>query len=37
MDYEKQFLNQFLITQLSQRGLIPTYSFPTHSLSLEVV
>ena len=33
----KRFLSQFLVTQLSQRGLIPTYSFPTHSLSLEVV
>jgi len=30
------FLGQFLVTQLSRSGLIPTYSFPVHSLSLEV-
>jgi hypothetical protein len=30
------FMGQFLVTQLSSRGLIPTYSFPVHSLNLEV-
>lgn len=33
----EEFMGQFLVTQLSQRGLIPTYSFPVHSLSLDVV
>lgn len=32
-----RFMKQFLVNQLSQRGLIPTYSFPTHSLTLEVI
>lgn len=31
------FLQQFLVDQLSQRGLIPTYSFPVHTLTLDVV
>ncbi|AXW64658.1 hypothetical protein CJO94_24125 (plasmid) [Ralstonia solanacearum] len=31
------FMGQFLVEQLSRRGLIPTYSFPVHSLSLEVL
>jgi hypothetical protein len=31
------FMNQFLVDQLSRRGLIPTYSFPVHSLTLEVI
>lgn len=31
------FMNQFLVNQLSRRGLIPTYSFPVHSLNLEVL
>ena len=30
-------MGQFLVTQLSHRGLIPTYSFPVHSLTLEVI
>jgi hypothetical protein len=30
------FMGQFLVNQLSSRGLIPTYSFPVHSLNLEV-
>jgi hypothetical protein len=30
------YMGQFLVNQLSGRGLIPTYSFPVHSLSLEV-
>lgn len=33
----QQYMEQFLVGQLSKRGLIPTYSFPTHSLTLEVV
>lgn len=33
----KEFMGQFLVNQLSRRGLIPTYSFPVHSLSLEVI
>ena len=33
----QQFMDQFLVEQLSKRGLIPTYSFPTHSLTLEAV
>ena len=31
------FLRQFLVTELSRRAVIPTYSFPVHSMSLEVV
>lgn len=31
------FMGQFLVNQLSNRGLIPTYSFPVHSISLEVM
>ncbi len=31
------FMGQFLVDNLSKRGLIPTYSFPVHSLSLEVI
>jgi hypothetical protein len=30
------YMDQFLVSQFSNRGLIPTYSFPVHSLSLEV-
>lgn len=33
----KDFMGQFLVNQLSRRGLIPTYSFPVHSLSLDVI
>lgn len=33
----QQFMEQFLVDQLSKKGLIPTYSFPTSSLTLEVV
>ena len=33
---QKRFIRQFLVNQLSQRSLIPTYSFPVHSLTLEV-
>lgn len=31
------YMGQFLVNQLSRRGLIPTYSFPVHSLNLEVL
>ena len=31
------YLKQFLVDLLSRRGLIPSYSFPVHSLSLEVI
>jgi DEAD/DEAH box helicase/Helicase conserved C-terminal domain/Domain of unknown function (DUF1998) len=31
------YMKQFLVHMLSRRGLIPTYSFPVHSLSLEVI
>src|SRR5680860_310407 len=33
----RKYLEQFLVNQLSRRGLIPTYSFPVHSLTLEVI
>jgi hypothetical protein len=33
----EDYMGQFLVTQLSRRGLIPTYSFPVHSLTLEVI
>lgn len=32
----ERYMQQFLVNQLSQRSLIPTYSFPVHSLTLEV-
>lgn len=32
----ESYMRQFLVNQFSQRSLIPTYSFPTHSLTLEV-
>jgi len=31
------YFKQFLIDFFSTRGLIPSYSFPVHSLSLEVI
>ncbi|NEV62345.1 DEAD/DEAH box helicase [Thiorhodococcus minor] len=31
-----RYMQQFLVDQFSQRSLIPTYSFPVHSLTLEV-
>ena len=34
---QRLYLNQFLIDQLSRRAIIPTYSFPVHSVSLEVL
>lgn len=33
----QKYMDQFLINELSRRGLIPTYSFPVHSLTLEVL
>ena len=33
---QSRFLSQMLIEQLSRRALIPTYSFPVHSVSLEI-
>lgn len=36
MRLQEQYMGQFLVDQLSQRSLIPTYSFPVHSLTLEV-
>ncbi|MFK5925774.1 MAG: DEAD/DEAH box helicase [Desulfuromusa sp.] len=37
LSMQNKYLKQFLIEQFSQRSLIPTYSFPVHNLSLEVV
>lgn len=34
---QSRFMKQILIDQLSRRALIPTYSFPVHSVSLEVI
>jgi len=31
-----KYMDQFLVGEMSRRGLIPTYSFPVHSLTLEV-
>ena len=31
------YLDQFVVEQLSRRAVIPTYSFPVHSVSLEVI
>jgi hypothetical protein len=33
----KKYMGQFLVNRLSFQGVIPTYSFPVHSLSLEVI
>ncbi len=30
------YMGQYLVNQFSEKGLIPTYSFPVHSLTLEV-
>lgn len=35
-DQLTKYMDQFLVNELSRRGLIPTYSFPVHSLTLEV-
>ncbi|NCC83328.1 MAG: DEAD/DEAH box helicase [Clostridia bacterium] len=34
---QKKFIEQLLVNKLSFFGIIPTYSFPIHSLSLEVI
>ena len=34
---QTRFMKQMLVDQLSRRALIPTYSFPVHSVSLEVI
>jgi hypothetical protein len=34
---QRLYMNQFLIDQLSRYAIIPTYSFPVHSVSLEVL
>lgn len=34
---QRLYMNQFLIDQLSRRAIIPTYSFPVHSVSLDVL
>lgn len=34
---QRLYLDQFLVDQLSRRAVIPTYSFPVHSVSLEVL
>jgi hypothetical protein len=36
-DQLAKYMDQFLVSELSRRGLIPTYSFPVHSLTLEVL
>lgn len=34
---QRLYAGQFLVDQLSRRAVIPTYSFPVHSVSLEVI
>jgi hypothetical protein len=36
MREKKQFLDQFLVSALSRSAVIPTYSFPVHSIRLEI-
>jgi hypothetical protein len=36
MREKKQFLDQFLVTLLSRMAVIPTYSFPVHTIRLEI-
>lgn len=36
MREKKQFLDQFLVNVLSRMAVIPTYSFPVHSIRLEI-
>jgi len=36
MREKKQFLDQFLVRTLSRLAVIPTYSFPVHSIRLEI-
>ncbi len=35
-ELKSQFMDQFLVTRLSLAGLIPTYSFPTHAITLDI-
>lgn len=37
LNMQAGYMGQFLVGQLSNRGMIPTYSFPVHNLSLEVI
>ena len=34
---QRLYVDQFVVDQLSRRAVIPTYSFPVHSVSLEVI
>ena len=34
---QRRFLNQFIVEQLSKSALIPTYSFPVNSVTLEII
>ncbi len=36
MREKEQFLDQYLVTALSRAAVIPTYSFPIHSIRLEI-
>jgi hypothetical protein len=36
MREKKQYLDQFLVSTLSRSAVIPTYSFPVHSIRLEI-
>jgi hypothetical protein len=36
MREKRQFLDQFLVSVLSRSAVIPTYSFPVHSIRLEI-
>lgn len=37
LDDQKRFLDRFLVEVLSRSAVIPTYSFPVHSVHLEIV
>lgn len=37
LDDQKRFLDRFLVEMLSRGAVIPTYSFPVHSVHLEIV
>ena len=34
---KSRYLNQFVVEEFSRRAIIPTYAFPVHSVSLEVM
>lgn len=36
LSMRERYMQQLLVNQISQRSLIPTYSFPVHTLTLEV-